>query len=269
MLTAFNVPTALSSESSGAAFGTVSGATFTYSTTTLGGFAGFTGGAATWQGVNGVSNAVQHATVSPKARWRASKGQAPVNRFTRSFGTNSTEGWHRSMPVGYATGGMLFFSSVGAALTLSAAPHRDAFVATEAQVAMVAQVLRQVLHAALQATLSGMTATVRQYVARGVTASVLQGAAVYRQPRRALEAMAASSAALARTNIVPLVPDGTVSNAGWTPVGAATLQAALASSDSDYMRSTTVGSVAEVSFSNPAVGLTLSDGRLTLRIRLG
>lgn len=33
-------------------------------------------------------------------RWRASKGSAPVGRFTRSFGDNATEGWHRSMPVG-------------------------------------------------------------------------------------------------------------------------------------------------------------------------
>lgn len=38
-----------------------------------------------------------------RGRWRASKGSAPVNRFTRAFGNNQTEGWHRSMPVGIET----------------------------------------------------------------------------------------------------------------------------------------------------------------------
>lgn len=38
-----------------------------------------------------------------RTRWRASKGSAPVNRFTRSFGDNATERWHRSMPISIAT----------------------------------------------------------------------------------------------------------------------------------------------------------------------
>lgn len=38
-----------------------------------------------------------------RGRWRASKGSAPVNRFTRAFGNNQTEGWHLSMPVGIET----------------------------------------------------------------------------------------------------------------------------------------------------------------------
>lgn len=38
-----------------------------------------------------------------KLRWRASKGSAPVNRFTRAFGNNNTEGWHRTMPVATVT----------------------------------------------------------------------------------------------------------------------------------------------------------------------
>jgi len=41
--------------------------------------------------------------VGPRIRWRASKGSAPVNRFTRAFGNNQTEGWHRTMPVGIET----------------------------------------------------------------------------------------------------------------------------------------------------------------------
>lgn len=38
-----------------------------------------------------------------RARWRASKGSAPVGRFTRSFGDNTTEGWHRTMPIATST----------------------------------------------------------------------------------------------------------------------------------------------------------------------
>jgi hypothetical protein len=44
-----------------------------------------------------------NASVTPRARWRASKGSAPVNRFTRAFGNNQTEGWHLTMPVGIET----------------------------------------------------------------------------------------------------------------------------------------------------------------------
>lgn len=45
----------------------------------------------------------QRHIVGAQQRWRASKGSAPVNRFTRSFGNNQTEGWHLSMPVGIET----------------------------------------------------------------------------------------------------------------------------------------------------------------------
>lgn len=38
-----------------------------------------------------------------QARWRASKGSAPVGRFTRAIGNNNTEGWHRTMPVATST----------------------------------------------------------------------------------------------------------------------------------------------------------------------
>lgn len=58
-------------------------------------------------GNNGIAPAVMatiaSTTMNPKTRWRASKGSAPVNRFTRAFGNNQTEGWHLSMPVGIET----------------------------------------------------------------------------------------------------------------------------------------------------------------------
>lgn len=41
----------------------------------------------------------QTNATSPIRRWRASKGSAPVNRFTRAIKDNVTEGWHRTMPV--------------------------------------------------------------------------------------------------------------------------------------------------------------------------
>jgi len=52
---------------------------------------------------SGPMNFIANTTMAPKARWRASKGSAPVNRFTRAFGNNQTEGWHLSMPVGIET----------------------------------------------------------------------------------------------------------------------------------------------------------------------
>lgn len=39
-------------------------------------------------------------TDGPKTRWRASKGSAPVNRFTRAIKNNTTDTWHQTMPVG-------------------------------------------------------------------------------------------------------------------------------------------------------------------------
>lgn len=38
-----------------------------------------------------------------KTRWRASKGSAPVGRFTRSVRNEATERWHLSMPISAAT----------------------------------------------------------------------------------------------------------------------------------------------------------------------
>lgn len=55
---------------------------------------------------------------------------------------------------------------------------------------------------------------------------------------------------------VQLTPDGTVSNTSWTAVGAATLHAALASGDADYIESSTNGAVATVSLTDPVPNLT-------------
>lgn len=60
-------------------------------------------------------------SVGPRARWRASKGSAPVGRFTRSFGNNATEGWHRSMPVGIAVAGGPLTMTLNAVATFSGA----------------------------------------------------------------------------------------------------------------------------------------------------
>ena len=53
-----------------------------------------------------------------------------------------------------------------------------------------------------------------------------------------------------------LTPDSTISNTSWTAVGAATLHAALASGDADYIESSTNGAVATVSLTDPVPNLT-------------
>lgn len=65
-----------------------------------------------------------------------------------------------------------------------------------------------------------------------------------------------------------LSPDATVSNTSWSAVGAASLHAALAAGDSDYITASTAGAVAEIGLSNPAVPLTLTDVSFTVRARL-
>lgn len=63
----------------------------------------------------------QTNATSARRRWRASKGSAPVNRFTRAIGDNATEKWHISMPVGLAAPGPLALT-IDAVLTLSGVP---------------------------------------------------------------------------------------------------------------------------------------------------
>ncbi len=133
---------------------------------------------------------------------------------------------------GVAPGGTTYYQAVGASLTATSALAR---FGTQW----------------LAASLAGIAGSVRRQVA-GVYAAGL-----------ALEA------ALQQTNIVTLLPDGTASNTGWTAVGASSLWGALATGDSDYITSSTSGSVAEVTLSNPASGLSLSARTLTVRVQLG
>jgi hypothetical protein len=67
---------------------------------------------------------------------------------------------------------------------------------------------------------------------------------------------------------VILTPDATLGTTGWSAVGAASLHAALATGDSDYITASTAGAVAEIGLSNPAVPLTLTDVSFTVRARL-
>ena len=76
-----------------------SGGTFVLISATNGGVPGYGN-----QGnAPSITQHIADTTMAPKARWRASKGSAPVNRFTRAFGNNQTEGWHLTMPVGIET----------------------------------------------------------------------------------------------------------------------------------------------------------------------
>lgn len=65
-----------------------------------------------------------------------------------------------------------------------------------------------------------------------------------------------------------LTPDATVSNTNWSAVGAASLHAALAAGDSDYITASTSGAVTEIGLSNPAAPLTLTDVSFRIRARL-
>lgn len=67
---------------------------------------------------------------------------------------------------------------------------------------------------------------------------------------------------------VQLNPDGTVSNTNWSAVGAASLHAALAAGDSDYITASVAGAVSEVSLTNPSPLLDLTDASFTIRARL-
>jgi hypothetical protein len=67
---------------------------------------------------------------------------------------------------------------------------------------------------------------------------------------------------------VQLNPDGTVSNTNWSAVGAASLHAALAAGDADYITASAAGAVSEVSLTNPSPLLDLTDASFTIRARL-
>ena len=54
-------------------------------------------GNANVQTASGATNLANNS--QQKLRWRASKGSAPTNRFTRAISNNTTEKWHRTMPV--------------------------------------------------------------------------------------------------------------------------------------------------------------------------
>jgi len=62
--------------------------------------------------------------------------------------------------------------------------------------------------------------------------------------------------AMEGVGVATLTPDATISNTNWSAVGAATLHAALASGDADYIESSTNGAVATVSLTDPVPNLT-------------
>lgn len=63
-----------------------------------------------------------------------------------------------------------------------------------------------------------------------------------------------------------LTPDATVTNANWTAVGAATVHAALATGDADYIQASQAGATTRITLSNPARAYS-SIAAATLRIR--
>lgn len=175
--------------------------------------------------------------------------------------------------------------SIAASLSVTESLSRQVQRTLTASLSATGALARQAGRA-LGASLTA-SSTVREAVARTMTASMLQttviqrsvaaaesasltaGGIVVERTGRLLSAIESATAALGQSSILTLVPDGTVSNTGWSPVGAATIHAALTAGDSDYMQSGSAGSVAEVSLSNPSIGLTLTNGQLTIRVRTG
>lgn len=64
-----------------------------------------------------------------------------------------------------------------------------------------------------------------------------------------------------------LTPDGTDANSGWSVVGAATVHAALAVSDADYILATAAGNTTTVTLSNPVQDITPESVRIVIRAR--
>lgn len=65
-----------------------------------------------------------------------------------------------------------------------------------------------------------------------------------------------------------LVPASTVSNTGWSAVGASTLHEALAAGDDDAITASTDGATARVALSAPGSPLTLTGATIRVRARL-
>lgn len=67
-----------------------------------------------------------------------------------------------------------------------------------------------------------------------------------------------------------LFPASTVSNSGWTAVGAATIWEALATGDSEYATTSTATAVTEVGMALPAVNFASLDlAAFVVRVRTG
>lgn len=79
-------------------------------------------------------------------------------------------------------------------------------------------------------------------------------------------AVSASGAGLVNTTSI-LVPDSTVSQANWTITGAASVHAALATGDADFIQANIANATCRVGLSNPAVTFA-SLNAVTLRVRV-
>jgi len=321
----------------------------------------FAGGSSTsnwtfWNGAfstnwDGASNGIMLGVLAEGAtnRWRASRGSAPVNRFTRSFGNNQTEGWHRSMPVGLTTVVTVAVTAVFLRL-LAVAPlvvpgtAPVAAPATTVTLQAIAPSVSQsapgvtgtgsatirvsttsvgsvavsgtgvgqlTLTASGAGTLSGSgtvigtgspairlsTVSTGSVTVRGTGAGrlslaangagTLTGAGTIfgtGNPTLGLSTVSTGSVTVRGTGsatlalqafglatnsqLVTLTPNITQANQGWTAVGAATVDAALAAGDADYITANSAGAVATVALNDPPTALDVSSATLVIRARV-
>ena len=159
--------------------------------------------------------------------------------------------------------------TVGGSVTVASMLTRVGLRSVQASLAVTGAVTRRLTRSlAASLTPSATVAALKTFL-RSLAASVTPAATLAEQSRKSVVSNLTLTGALGQSNSITLLPDGTISNTGWTPVGAATAHAALAAGDADYIQSSTTGAVVEVSLSDPAYALSLTSGTFTVRARTG
>lgn len=209
-----------------------------------------------------------------KTRWRASKGSAPVNRFTRSVRNNATERWHLSMPISVPTSAEVTGSGT-ALLTITGTGTGSLQVQGQgtstlslgvSSAGAVAVGGAGTAAVTVSATSAGSVAVRGTGVSALTLGTVSTGAVAIQGLGTASLSLGASGSA-ATPGLQILTPDGTVAATGWSAVGAPTLQGALATGDADYIVAATAGATATLTLSDPPTALTLTSTILRIRAR--
>lgn len=231
-----------------------------------------------------------------QSRWRASKGSAPVGRFTRAMSHAQTDGWHLTQPVatvggvaaatglgsatlllnGSGSGSVLLSASGAAALSLLTVGSGSLAISGVGTTA-----LRVGTSAAGSLTVQGVGTTGLTLTAAGIGDRPVLGTGlstltvggtgvgtvrVQGVGSSPLTLSASGSASVPLVQILSV--DSTLANTGWSPVGAATLQAALTTGDADYIRADVPAATAQLSLGNPTQAASYTNAVIVIRARV-